>query len=356
MIDDAAIASIAAAVPPGVDTFLLTSLTDPKAIAEQQRAAGTSAVQLVDELSPDDRRSLRSLLPGVRIVQVVHVAGEESIAAAERAAEGSHAVLLDSGNPAAAVRELGGTGRRHDWQISARIRERLEVPVYLAGGLTPANAGEALAVVRPFALDVCSGLRDKTFALDRAKLGDFARAIDWAGQADDPPTAELRGRAVVLKPLGPDDADALRAIHATPEVAAWWGQMDDGFPFDEPQSTRYTIWAGERIAGLVQYGEEDEPDYRAAWIDVFVDPELHGQGVGSDAVATLRDHLIRDRGHHRVTIDPSLDNVAAVRAYEKAGFRRIGVMRRAERAPDGQWRDALFMEYVAGLTDGQESP
>jgi phosphoribosylanthranilate isomerase len=356
VIDDDAIAAIAAAVPPGVDTFLLTSLTDPDAIAEQQRAAGTSAVQLVDELSPGDRRLLRAALPGVRIVQVVHVEGEESIAAAERAAEGSHAVLLDSGNPAAAIPELGGTGRRHDWVVSARIRERLDVPVYLAGGITPANVGEALAVVRPFAVDVCSGLRDKEFKLDRGKLADFAQAIDWAGQAGEPPSVELRGRSVVLKPLAAADAADLRAIHVTPEVAAWWGEMDDGFPFDEPQTARYTIWVDDRVAGLIQYGEEDEPDYRHAWIDVFVDPKLHGRGVGSDAVETVRDHLIRDRGHHRVTIDPSLDNVAAIHAYEKAGFERVGVMRRAERAPEGHWRDALFMEYVAGLTDRQESP
>ena len=356
VIDEDAIAAIAAGVPPGVETFLLTSLTDPDAIAEQHAAARTSTLQLGDELTPDARARLRDALPGVRIVQVVHVTGEESIAAARRAAEASHAVLLDSGNPAARVRELGGTGRRHDWLISARIRELLDVPVYLAGGLNPANAGEALAVVRPFALDVCSGLRDENFALGRDKLAAFAQAVAVAGDADDAPTGELRGRRVVLRPLAADDAERLRAIHVTPEVAAWWGQMAEGFPFDEPQSTRYTIWVDDRLAGLVQFGEEDEPDYRHAWIDIFVDPNLHASGVGSDAVATVRDHLVRDRRHHRVTIDPSLDNVAAIRAYEKAGFERVGVMRRAERAPDGQWRDALFMEYVAGLTDGQESP
>jgi phosphoribosylanthranilate isomerase len=355
-IADDAIAAIAADVPPGVDTFLLTSLTDVDAIAEQQRAAGTSALQLVDELSPDDRRRLRAALPGVRIMQVVHVQGEGSIAAAERGAQGSHAVLLDSGNPAAAVKELGGTGRRHDWKVSARIRERLGVPVYLAGGITPDNAGEALAIVRPFALDVCSGLRDKQFALDSGKLAGLARAVDWAAQAGDPPPAELRGRQVVLRPIDPDDAEALRTIHVTPEVAAWWGDMDPGFPFDEPQSTRFTIWVDDRVAGLIQYGEEDEPEYRHAWIDVFVDPELHGRGVGTDAVVTVRDHLIGERGHHRVTIDPSLDNVAAVRSYEKAGFRRVGVMRAADRVSGGQWRDALFMEHVAAITDGQQSP
>ena len=168
--------------------------------------------------------------------------------------------------------------------------------------------------------------------------------------------SELRGGQVVLRPVRFEDAEALRAIHVTPEVFAWWGSMGGDFPFDEPESTRFTIWVDGRVAGLVQYGEEDEPMYRHAWIDIFVDPELHGRGVGTDAVVAVRDHLIGERGHHRVTIDPALENVAAVRAYEKAGFERVGVMRAAERAPDGRWRDALFMEYVAGLTGGRESP
>jgi aminoglycoside 6'-N-acetyltransferase len=168
--------------------------------------------------------------------------------------------------------------------------------------------------------------------------------------------SEIPGDGVVLRPLRFADAEALRAIHVTPAVSAWWGSMDDDFPFDEPESTRYTIWVADRVAGLVQYGEEDEPDYRHAWIDIFLDPELHGRGVGAAAVTTLRDHLVEERGHHRITIDPALDNTAAIRAYEKAGFTRVGVMRAAERAPDGRWRDALFMEYVAGLTDGRPSP
>jgi aminoglycoside 6'-N-acetyltransferase len=157
---------------------------------------------------------------------------------------------------------------------------------------------------------------------------------------------ELRGDVVVLRPLRFADAARLREIHVEPAVAAWWGRMSDDFPFDEPSSTRFAIWVDERVAGMVQYGEEDEPDYRHAFIDVFVATELHGRGVGTDAVRTLLMHLVRDRGHHRVTIDPSLDNVAAVRAYEKAGFRRIGVMQAAERSPEGVWRDALLMEYV----------
>jgi aminoglycoside 6'-N-acetyltransferase len=159
-----------------------------------------------------------------------------------------------------------------------------------------------------------------------------------------------------LRPMEAGDASALRRIHATPEVAAWWGSMGDDFPFDEPESTRLTIVVDGRVAGLIQYGTEDEPDYRHAWIDVFVDPELHGRGVGTDAVRTLAERLHRDLGYHRITIDPALDNVAAVRSYEKAGFRRVGVMEASWRDPGGVWRDSLLMERVVRLTSGQECP
>jgi aminoglycoside 6'-N-acetyltransferase len=172
--------------------------------------------------------------------------------------------------------------------------------------------------------------------------------------------SELRGDIVVLRPLRFDDAAVLRAIHAEPAVAAWWGSMSDDFPFDEPESPRFTIWVGDEIAGLIQYGEEDEPDYRHAWIDIFVATAQHGRGVGTDAVKTLARYLVEERGHHRITIDPTVDNTAAIRAYEKAGFERVGVLRLAERSPEGVWRDALLMEQVfpsvAGLTSGQESP
>jgi aminoglycoside 6'-N-acetyltransferase len=157
---------------------------------------------------------------------------------------------------------------------------------------------------------------------------------------------ELRGEHVVLRPLRRGDAPALRAIHERPEVAEWWGAMDEEFPFDEPQSTRFTVLVEDRPAGLIQFGEEKEPDYRHAWIDVFIDPELHNRGLGTDAVATLARHLFAERGHHRITIDPAADNAAAIRSYEKAGFRPVGLMRSAWRDPDGEWRDALLLELV----------
>ena len=157
---------------------------------------------------------------------------------------------------------------------------------------------------------------------------------------------ELRGERVVLRALTADDTGPLRAIHRTPEVTRWWGEMEDGFPDDEPEATRFAVLVDGRIAGMIQYGEEDEPAFRHAWVDIFLDPGVHGRGVGADAVATLARHLIEQRGHHRVTIDPAVENEAAIRAYEKAGFQRVGVMRSAWRGPDGAWRDVLFMELV----------
>lgn len=159
---------------------------------------------------------------------------------------------------------------------------------------------------------------------------------------------ELRGERVVLRPPSGPDAPALRSIRLKPEVAAWWGPLEDDFPFgDDPDATRFTIHRNDAVSGLIQYGEESEEMYRHAWIDIFVDPDHGRRGVGTDAIVTIVRHLTEDRGHHRVTIDPALDNVAAVGCYEKAGFRRVGVMQAAERDPlSGRWRDALMMELV----------
>ena len=159
---------------------------------------------------------------------------------------------------------------------------------------------------------------------------------------------ELRGEAVVLRPLAEEDAEALRAIRRTPEVEEWWAPLEDDFPFaDDPEATRFTIFHQGELAGLIQYGEENEPNYRHASIDIFVDPQRHGRGICTDAIRVLLRHLTDDRGHHRVTIDPTVGNDAALACYERAGFERVGVMRRAERYwRTGEWRDAVFMEYV----------
>jgi aminoglycoside 6'-N-acetyltransferase len=153
---------------------------------------------------------------------------------------------------------------------------------------------------------------------------------------------------LVLRPLAVGDEAELLRIHRTPEVACWWDEPAEGFPWDEPESTRLTIEVDGAVAGLIQYSEETEPKYRHASIDVFVDPTLHGQGVASEALKRVVRHLIEERGHHRITIDPATENIAAIRAYEKAGFAAVGVMRQHERDADGQgWHDSLLMELIA---------
>ena len=153
--------------------------------------------------------------------------------------------------------------------------------------------------------------------------------------------------AVVLRLLRRGDETELLRIHRTPEVMRWWDAPAEGFPWEEPESTRLTVEVDGKIAGLIQFSEETEPKYRHATIDVFLDPAVHGRGVGTEAVRLVMRHVIEDRGHHRITIDPAVGNAAAIRAYQKAGFTEVGVMRRAERDADGKgWHDSLLMEFV----------
>jgi aminoglycoside 6'-N-acetyltransferase len=154
---------------------------------------------------------------------------------------------------------------------------------------------------------------------------------------------------MMLRPLAAgDEADLLR-IHATPEVSLWWDDPPEGFPWEDPQPTRLTIEADGDVAGLIQFYEETDPKYRHASIDLFIDPALHGRGLGTEAIRQVVRHLIEDRHHHRITIDPAADNAAAIRSYEKAGFRPVGVMHRYERDFDGKdWHDGLLMELLVG--------
>lgn len=175
-ISDEAIAAIAHTVPPPVATFLLTSETRPAAIIAHHRRCHTSTIQLVDALSEGSYAELRAALPGIKLVQVIHVAGEVSIEQALAAAAEVDALLLDSGNPALAVKELGGTGRVHDWKISRRIVEQSPVPVFLAGGLRAENVRAAVEAVQPFGLDLCSGVRTHG-KLDAHKLRAFFAAL-----------------------------------------------------------------------------------------------------------------------------------------------------------------------------------
>lgn len=151
-----------------------------------------------------------------------------------------------------------------------------------------------------------------------------------------------------LRPLAKGDDKDLCRIHEAPEVARWWGEPEEGFPWtDEPESTRMVIEVDGAVAGLIQFCEETQSRYRHASIDLFLDPALHGRGFGEEAVRRVTAHLVEERGHHRITIDPAADNVVAIRAYEKAGFKPVGVMRRYERDAEGEgWHDGLLMEFV----------
>ena len=176
VIPEDLIAEIAATVSPPIATFLLTSQTESTAIIAQQKRCRVNTVQICDRLSPGLHAELRSSLPGVSLVQVVHVTGEQSVAEALKAAREVDALLLDSGNQTLPVKELGGTGRTHDWSISARIVRESPVPVFLAGGLSAANVGEAIRSVRPFGVDLCTGVRTAG-ALDERKLLQFMEAV-----------------------------------------------------------------------------------------------------------------------------------------------------------------------------------
>ncbi len=178
-IDDGSIAAIVRSVPPPVATFLLTSETTAEAIIAHARRCRTSTLQLVDRVEPAVYERLRDALPGIKLVQVVHVTGDNSLAAALAAAPLVDAVLLNSGRPNEAIRILGGTGLTHDWAISRRIVDAVDCPVFLAGGLRADNVALAIEAVRPFGVDLCTGVRTD-YRLDAAKLAAFVRAVGAA--------------------------------------------------------------------------------------------------------------------------------------------------------------------------------
>jgi phosphoribosylanthranilate isomerase len=179
VIPDDLIAEIARTVPPPVATFLLTARQDADSIVEQHFACGTSTLQLVDSVAPAELQRLRRKVPQVKLVQVIHVTGEHSIEEAKSLDGFVDALLLDSGNPNLKIKELGGTGRVHNWDLSRRICNEVKIPVFLAGGLRAANVADAIDHVQPFGLDLCSGVRTDG-RLDVKKLGEFMRATRCA--------------------------------------------------------------------------------------------------------------------------------------------------------------------------------
>lgn len=162
----------------------------------------------------------------------------------------------------------------------------------------------------------------------------------------------LRGAHVLLRPLEAVDRGAIADILAEPAVARWWGQSG----FDQAMDDIYGPWAHEPfaievdglLAGYLQFAEELDPDYRHASIDLFLGSAWQGRGLGPEAIRLIARHLFEERGHHRITIDPAASNDRAIRAYEKLGFRRVGVMRDYERGPDGTWHDGLLMDLLRG--------
>jgi aminoglycoside 6'-N-acetyltransferase len=162
----------------------------------------------------------------------------------------------------------------------------------------------------------------------------------------------LHGELVRLRPAAIVDVPALAAIRSTPEVRAWWRGGDDmeaevRKDLAEPGSTPFVIELDGRVVGWIQWSAEEEPDYRHASIDIYVDPAVHGRGVGADAVRTLARHLIVDHGHHRIEIDPAAENQQAIRSYSKVGFQPVGILRKSERGEDGTWHDGLLMDLLA---------
>ncbi|KUO63871.1 MAG: N-(5'-phosphoribosyl)anthranilate isomerase [Lutibacter sp. BRH_c52] len=176
IISNQLIAEIAASVPKHIDTFLLTSETSAEKIIQHYLKVNTTTIQLVDALMQGSHSQIKSALPHIKIVQVLHVLDESSIDEALKISNFVDLILLDSGNPNLATKELGGTGRIHNWEISKEIVNKVTVPVFLAGGLTPKNALQAIKEVNPYGLDLCSGVRTNGH-LDIIKLDAFFRAI-----------------------------------------------------------------------------------------------------------------------------------------------------------------------------------
>ena len=164
---------------------------------------------------------------------------------------------------------------------------------------------------------------------------------------------ELRGDLVSLRPVIQADVARLAEILETPEVGRWWPSYDrdrvqrEFIEEHELGVDIYSIVQAGQVIGAIQSSEENEAEFRHAAIDLFLDPAVRGRGIGPDAIRALARHLIADRGHHRLTIDPAADNVAAIRAYEKVGFRPVGILRRYQHFPDGSWRDALLLDLLA---------
>ena len=249
-------------------------------------------------------------------------------------------------------------GNRGAWMLRRELDDRTEFLMI--------TLWESLAAVKRFAGDdpetavfypederflVERDLRATHYDLVAEGTGESGREGGQTpgGERDRPEL--LRGRNVVLRPLGLDDLERVAEMQAEPGVARWWGPPDEAElrrqAEGRDEAKAFAIESEGELVGLIQYQEENEPDFRHAGIDLFLAERAQGRGLGTDAVRTLARYLLDERGHHRLTIDPAADNTAAIRTYEKVGFRAVGVMREYWRSPDGTWRDGLLMDLLA---------
>ena len=235
-------------------------------------------------------------------------------------------------------------GNRGAWMLRRDVGDRTEFVMFTLWeslGAVKAFAGEEFetAVFYP---------DDERFLVDR----DLQAAhFDVAGVSSADARPRLQGERFVLRPLVPDDVAPVAEIQAEVGVARWWGLPNE----DDLQrkadgrddAVAFAIETEGELAGLIEYHEENEPDFRHAGLDIFLGERHRGRGLGPDALRTLARYLIDERGHHRLTTDPAAENEAAIRAFERAGFRRVGVLREYWRSPDGAWRDGLLLELLA---------
>jgi len=157
----------------------------------------------------------------------------------------------------------------------------------------------------------------------------------------------LQGEYVTLRPAIADDVPALTVIRTKPEVVHWWGRGEAAEEVADTECHTFVILVEERVVGAIQWHSEEEPDFRHAGMDLYLDPEVHGRGLGTDAVRTMARYLINEHGFHRLTIDPAAANAAAIRAYSKVGFRPVGIMRQYWRDPAGVWQDGMLLDLIA---------
>lgn len=237
-------------------------------------------------------------------------------------------------------------GNRGAWMLRRDVDDRTEFVLF--------TLWESLDAVKAFAGEDYETAvfypEDERFLVERDLRANHFEVDTYEGGAEDRPT-RLDGEHVVLRPLRVEDVERVAEIQSESEVVRWWGPPNEAELRRQAegcdQAKALAIEREGELIGLIQYQEENEPDFRHAGIDLFLASHAQGHGLGTDAVRTVARYLIEERGHHRLTIDPAADNVAAIRAYEKVGFRPVGRMREYWRSPEGTWHDGLLMDLLA---------